>query len=37
VTVSPSLVVVAGGRVLARLDRPTGCREIADVLAPWLR
>ena len=37
VTVSPSLVVVEDGRVVARLDRPTGCREIADVLSPWLR
>jgi thioredoxin-like negative regulator of GroEL len=37
VTVSPTLVVLEDGRVLARLDRPTGCREIADVLSPWLR
>jgi thioredoxin-like negative regulator of GroEL len=37
VTVSPSLVVVEDGRVLARLEQPTGCREIADVLSPWLR
>lgn len=33
----PTLVVVEGGRVQARLERPRGCREIEQLLAPWLR
>jgi len=32
----PTLVVVEGKRVQARLERPRGCREIEDFLAPWL-
>jgi thioredoxin-like negative regulator of GroEL len=33
----PTLVVVDGGRVRARLARPTGCRDIERFLAPWLK
>ena len=32
----PTLVVVEGKRVRARLERPRGCREIDRFLAPWL-
>jgi thioredoxin-like negative regulator of GroEL len=32
----PALVVVEDRRVRARLDRPRGCAQIADTLAPWL-
>jgi hypothetical protein len=32
----PVLVVVEGERVQARLERPRGCREIEEFLAPWL-
>lgn len=32
----PTLVVVEGRRVQARLERPRGCREIERFLAPWL-
>ena len=32
----PTLVVVEGKRVQARLERPRGCREIERFLAPWL-
>jgi thioredoxin-like negative regulator of GroEL len=33
----PTLVVVEGKRVQARLERPRGCREIERFLAPWLQ
>ncbi len=33
----PALLVVEDGRVRARLSAPNGCRDITDVLAPWLR
>jgi len=33
----PTLVVVEGRTVHARLVRPRGCREIEAFLAPWLR
>lgn len=33
----PTLVVVEGKSVRARLDQPRGCREIERFLAPWLR
>jgi thioredoxin-like negative regulator of GroEL len=33
----PTLVVVEGKRVEARLDAPRGCRDIEQLLAPWLR
>ena len=36
VTELPTLVVVEGKAVRARLARPRGCREIERFLAPWL-
>jgi thioredoxin-like negative regulator of GroEL len=33
----PTLVVVEGQLVRARLERPRGCREIESFLAPWLK
>jgi thioredoxin-like negative regulator of GroEL len=32
----PTLVVVEGHAVAARLERPRGCRDIEGFLAPWL-
>jgi|SRR5262245_4086275 len=32
----PTLIVVEGRAVAARLERPRGCREIEGFLAPWL-
>src|SRR5437667_5762940 len=32
----PTLVVVEGKTVRAKLERPRGCREIESFLAPWL-
>jgi thioredoxin-like negative regulator of GroEL len=32
----PTLVVVEGKHVRARLERPRGCREIERFLEPWL-
>ena len=32
----PTLVVVEGRHVRARLERPRGCRDIEASLAPWL-
>ena len=32
----PTLVVVEGRKVRARLERPRGCRDIEGFLAPWL-
>ena len=32
----PTIVVVEGRRIRARLERPRGCREIEGFLAPWL-
>jgi thioredoxin-like negative regulator of GroEL len=32
----PTLVVVQGKAVAARLERPRGCREIEGFLSPWL-
>jgi thioredoxin-like negative regulator of GroEL len=37
VTEFPTLVVVADRTERARLERPRGCREIEELLAPWLR
>jgi thioredoxin-like negative regulator of GroEL len=34
---TPTLVVVEGKLVRARLEKPRGCRDIEDFLAPWLR
>ena len=33
----PTIVVVEGKRVRGRLERPRGCRDIEQLLAPWLR
>jgi thioredoxin-like negative regulator of GroEL len=33
----PTLVVVENRTVKARLARPRGCREIEELLSPWLR
>jgi thioredoxin-like negative regulator of GroEL len=33
----PTIVVVDGRRVRARIVRPRGCHEIEEALAPWLR
>jgi thioredoxin-like negative regulator of GroEL len=33
----PTLFVVEGKSVRARLERPRGCREIERFLEPWLR
>ena len=32
----PALVVVEEQRVRARLDEPRGCRDIEQLLSPWL-
>jgi thioredoxin-like negative regulator of GroEL len=32
----PTLVVVQEQRVRARLDEPRGCRDIEQLLSPWL-
>jgi thioredoxin-like negative regulator of GroEL len=32
----PTLIVVEGQAVTARLERPRGCREIEGFLSPWL-
>jgi thioredoxin-like negative regulator of GroEL len=37
VTEIPTLLVVAEGRVRERIVKPSGCAEISDKLAPWLR
>jgi thioredoxin-like negative regulator of GroEL len=34
---TPTLVVVDGKTVRARLENPRGCREIESFLAPWLQ
>jgi len=36
ITTMPTLVVVQGKTVCAKLERPRGCREIESFLAPWL-
>jgi thioredoxin-like negative regulator of GroEL len=33
----PTIVVVEDKRVRGRLETPRGCREIEQLLAPWLR
>jgi thioredoxin-like negative regulator of GroEL len=33
----PTIVVVDGKRVRGRLVAPRGCRDIEQLLAPWLR
>ncbi len=37
ITQPPTLVVVEGTTVRARLEEPQGCVEIQSMLAPWLR
>jgi thioredoxin-like negative regulator of GroEL len=37
VTDVPTLVVVQGRSEKARLEHPRGCREIEELLSPWLR
>jgi thioredoxin-like negative regulator of GroEL len=32
----PTLIVVEGCEVRARLERPRGCRQIEEFLRPWL-
>jgi thioredoxin-like negative regulator of GroEL len=32
----PTIVVVEGNSVAARLERPRGCRDIEGFLSPWL-
>jgi thioredoxin-like negative regulator of GroEL len=36
ITNLPTLVVVEGKNVRARLEKPRGCRDIEAFLAPWL-
>lgn len=36
IDVVPTLAVVEGKQMRARLERPRGCRDIEDFLAPWL-
>ncbi len=36
VTTLPTLVVIDGNRVRARLSEPRGCTQIAELLRPWL-
>jgi thioredoxin-like negative regulator of GroEL len=33
----PTLVVVENKRLQGRLESPRGCRDIEELLAPWLR
>ena len=37
VTGLPTLVVVEGRTVRRRLEQPRGCRDIEELLGPWLR
>ena len=37
VTDTPALVIVDGGRIRGRVTKPVGCRQIEELLAPWLR
>ena len=34
---TPTLLVVADKRVCGRLEHPRGCRDIEDLLTPWLK
>jgi thioredoxin-like negative regulator of GroEL len=36
VQLTPTLVVMEGATVRARLEEPRGCRDIETFLAPWL-
>ena len=37
VTETPTLLVIANNRVQARLSEPRGCRQITELLSPWLK
>jgi thioredoxin-like negative regulator of GroEL len=37
VTGTPALVIVDGGRIRGRVTKPIGCRQIEELLSPWLR
>ena len=37
VDTDPTLVVVEGKSVRAKLERPRGCRDIESFLGPWLK
>jgi thioredoxin 1 len=37
ITSTPTLLVIADGRVCARLGELHGCREITKILQPWLK
>jgi len=37
VTDLPTLLVISDRRVSARLTKPTGCGQVSDLLAPWLK
>ena len=37
VSVTPTIIVIDGRRVAARVERPRGMRQIHAALSPWLR
>jgi thioredoxin-like negative regulator of GroEL len=37
VTDLPTLLVISSGQECARLIKPTGCGQVADLLSPWLK
>ena len=37
VTDTPALVIVDGGLIRGRVTKPVGCRQIEELLSPWLR
>jgi thioredoxin-like negative regulator of GroEL len=37
VTDTPALVIVDGGCIRGRVTKPVGCRQIEELLAPWLQ
>jgi len=37
VTDTPTLVIVDGGIIRGQVTKPAGCRQIEELLAPWLR
>src|SRR6266516_2686832 len=36
VTETPTLLVIEDNRIRARRSEPTGCRQITELLSPWL-
>jgi len=36
ITTLPTLLVIDGNRIRARLHQPRGCKEINELLRPWL-